>query len=78
MHRKGIVQVIGDTIILDGTTIEEVKNYHLETLNLAIERANDKCQKLEKNNREKEAYRLRKTQAHKENVRKIARDLKFD
>jgi len=78
MHRKGIAKVIGDTIVLDGTTIEEVKKYHLETLNLSIERANVECQKLEKNNQEKEAYRLRKTQSHKENVRKIARDLKFD
>jgi hypothetical protein len=41
MHRPGIARVEGDKIILDGTTIEEVERYHLETLKLAIKRANE-------------------------------------
>src|SRR5208282_1107201 len=41
MHRPGIARVEGDRIILDGTTIEEVERYHLKTLKLAVERANE-------------------------------------
>src|ERR1700739_1747494 len=41
MHRPGIARVEGDRVILDGTTIEEVERYHLKTLKLAVERANE-------------------------------------
>jgi hypothetical protein len=40
MHRPGIARVAGDTIVLDGTTMEEVEKYHLRTLKLAVEEAN--------------------------------------
>jgi len=42
MHRPGIASVLGDEIILDGTTIQEVKNTHRETLILATSIANKK------------------------------------
>jgi len=32
MHRAGILRAAGDTVVLDATTIEEVKQYHAETL----------------------------------------------
>ncbi len=32
MHRPGIANVIGNTIVLDGTTLEEVEKYHRDTL----------------------------------------------
>lgn len=40
MHRPGIASVGGDKIILNGTTIEEVEQFHRETLKLAVEKAN--------------------------------------
>lgn len=40
MHRPRIASVVGDEIILDGTTIEEVRDYHRETLMLCIEKTN--------------------------------------
>jgi len=40
MHRPDIAEVSDDCVILDGTTIEEVKNYHCETLLLAVEKTN--------------------------------------
>lgn len=40
MHRPGIASVSGDRIILDGTTIEEVEQHHLDTLKLAVRAAN--------------------------------------
>lgn len=41
MHRRGIASVSGNRIILDGTTIEEIEKYHLSTLKLAVNAAND-------------------------------------
>jgi hypothetical protein len=42
MHRPGIARVAGNKIILDGTTVEEVKAYHRATLLLSVEQANKK------------------------------------
>ena len=42
MHRPGIARVEGTKIILDGTTIEEVRDYHRETLKLCVDAANKK------------------------------------
>lgn len=40
MHRPGIGRVSGDRFVLDGTTIDEVVQYHLATLEEAVEQAN--------------------------------------
>ncbi len=42
MHRPGIASVSGDEILLDGTTIEEVRDYHREVLLLCVDVANKK------------------------------------
>lgn len=42
MHRPGIASVYGNKIVLDGTTMEEVRDYHRETLLLCVEEANKK------------------------------------
>ena len=42
MHRPGIASVYGNEIILDGTTIEEVRDYHKETVLLCVDEANKK------------------------------------
>lgn len=41
MHRSGIARIVEDKIILDGTTIQEVKNYHRDTLILCVNDANE-------------------------------------
>lgn len=46
MHRPGIASVYGDKIILNGTTIEEVRDYHRETLILCVDEANRKEMKI--------------------------------
>jgi len=78
MHRPGIAAVAGDTVILDGTTVEEVQNYHRDTLILAAEEANRKYS--EYNNRvkveeEREAKRIAN---HKRDVEEQAKRIKFD
>ncbi|WP_304263614.1 toll/interleukin-1 receptor domain-containing protein [Kallipyga massiliensis] len=78
MHRPGIASVIEDKIILDGTTIDEVKNFHRDTLKLCVNATNveaehefqrAKCVKLTKEKRLKE---------HEEHVQKISEEIDFD
>jgi len=40
VYRPGIASVSGDRVVLGGTTIEEVRRYHAETLRLAVDAAN--------------------------------------
>ena len=42
MHRPGIASVLGSKIVLNGTTLEEVKKYHRDTLVLCVGEANKK------------------------------------
>lgn len=77
MHRPGIASVYGDEIILDGTTIEEVRDYHRKTLVLCVEEANEKEQELlEKQRLQVELEEQRKGQ-HFSNVARIAENIQF-
>ncbi|MGA2408352.1 MAG: toll/interleukin-1 receptor domain-containing protein [Bacteroidales bacterium] len=77
MHRPGIGYVIGNKIILDGTTIEEVKKYHKDTLKLVVESVNKRYkeiilqEKLKKEREEKERIN------HRNNIKNIADDIEF-
>ena len=77
MHRPGIASVNGDEIILNGTTIEEVRDYHRDTLKLCVNIANQKeAQILEQERLKKEQEELKK-QKHYNNVQNIADEIKF-
>jgi hypothetical protein len=39
-HRPGILRVAGATVVLDGTTIEEIRSFHAETLKRVIRLVN--------------------------------------
>lgn len=77
MHRPGIARVIGDKIILDGTTINEVKKYHRETLLLCVEEANRKEKEIidrqNKLNREKQL----RTQEHYQKLQDISKEIEW-
>lgn len=78
MHRSRIASVIGDTIVLDGTTIEEVRDYHRDTLILCVQEAN-KAYKEFDNRRKKAAEREQeRLSTHKRNVNDISDQIKFD
>jgi hypothetical protein len=78
MHRPGIARVEGDRIILDGTTIEEVERYHLKTLKLAVERANELTAQWWRS-REQRGKTLNDQQdEHRHHVKEVAKRLKFD
>lgn len=78
MHRPGIANVIGDKIILDGTTIEEVEKYHRDTLLLAVEEANKEIETKKKREWEQKKKEQEQKEKHDKNVRGISDKLDFD
>jgi hypothetical protein len=78
MHRPGIARVSGDRIILDGTTVEEVRDYHAKTLNLVVDTLNEaEVQYRERQSAEAEQKALARAK-HDMNVRDVADDIKFE
>lgn len=77
MHRSKIASVIGDKIILNGTTIEEVKSYHRDTLLLCVNEANAKEREIEKRNRELEQRERLKIQSHYQEIEDISKDIEW-
>ncbi len=78
MHRPGIARVEGNKILLDGTTIEEVEKYHLDTLKIVIARTNELIAEREASARRREEESKRTRQQHMQRVRQVAERLKFD
>ena len=78
MHRPGIARVESDRIVLDGTTIEEVEKYHLETLKLAVNRANELIQEWYRRRAEGPAVSDNQHARHRRHVTEIAKRLKFE
>ena len=77
MHRFGIASVYGDKIILDGTTIEEVRDYHRDTLLLCVEEANKKeFAILQEEKIRQEREQARKNQ-HYKYVNNVIGDIEF-
>jgi hypothetical protein len=78
MHRPGIARVENGTIVLDGTTVEEVEKYHRKTLILAVNETNhiiDDYESKQRREAERKAEELRK---HEESVRDVAKKITFD
>jgi hypothetical protein len=75
MHRRGILRAWGDRIVLDGTTIEEVKQYHAQTLRTVINEVNRRAAELR--TREQEAVRRAEEAGarHRANVEDVASDI---
>ena len=78
MHRPGIASVYGEKIILAGTTIEEVRKYHRDTLVLCVGKANAKESEIIERKQKKDEMRRRQLEAHKTEVKETAKDLSFD
>lgn len=78
MHRPGIARVTGDRIVLDGTTVEEVAQYHQRTLKLTVDATN--AQHAEHLRREAAAAAARDEAArrHRDEVERGLTRLRFD
>lgn len=78
MHRPGNARVVGSKIVLDGTTIEEVKQYHKETLTLCVGKANEEEARILKRRRQEENRQRQKSENHRANVEGIADEIDFE
>ena len=78
MHRPGIASVSGDKIILDGTTIEEVAEYHRDTLVLCVKIANDEEKKVIAKQQLIEEQKRQQSAEHKSRIENISKRIIFD
>lgn len=78
MHRPEIATVREDRIILDGTTIEELVNYHRDTLVLVVNRVNELVKAYEAKMYQKEEEKKRRSEEHRKKVEDESKRLKFD
>lgn len=77
MHRPGIASVRGDKIVLDGTTIEEVRDYHKKTLLLCVEEANKKEAYVLNKRKQQEKQERERIEEHNRSVLSVAENLTF-
>ena len=78
MHRPGIASVSGDTVILDGTTMEELERYHVETLRHVLQKVNADMGEHERKERARAEREAKRQRGHDETVRDIAGRIEFD
>ncbi|MCY3826290.1 MAG: toll/interleukin-1 receptor domain-containing protein [Candidatus Dadabacteria bacterium] len=78
MHRPGIASVQGAKIILNGTTIEEVKRYHRDTLVDCVNVVNQEEKKLLERKRREQELRRQQVEEHRKRVKDASEDLSFD
>ncbi|QTE30915.1 hypothetical protein [Pengzhenrongella sicca] len=78
MHRKGIARVVGDCLVLNGTTVEEVRDHHVGTLKqvvLASNQSESEAAVAEKLALDAATARRR---AHETTVEAVASEIRFD
>lgn len=77
MHRPSIARVSGDKIILDGTTIDEVRDHHRNTLKLVVDRTNEVVAEHLRKEQQRKQMEHEKSQKHRDNIRDIGGSIKF-
>lgn len=78
MHRPGIASVVGDSVVLDGTTLDEVKRYHRDTIKLALAETNRQYNEIKSRQRAAEERERAREEAHRQDVAREAGDITFD
>ena len=78
MHRPGIATVRGNTILLDGTTMDEVERVHMPTLKLAVDSANADFENLRRREAAQREADERAKQKQAANDAEIANRLRFE
>lgn len=78
MHRPGIASVRGAKIILNGTTIDEVKKYHRDTLVTCVDKANREEKEFLEHKRREQELRRQQLDKHRKEVKDGSEDISFD
>jgi len=78
MHRPGIASVVGDKIILNGTTIEEVEKHHAETLRLVVDKVNADAAVIEERERKRREADEAERRKHRDHVGEVSGRIRFE
>ena len=77
MHRPFIASVVGDDIILDGTTIEEISKYHKPTLIKCVKKANETERQMLLDKTKQEQKKEEAEKSFYDHLQAVASELKF-
>jgi outer membrane murein-binding lipoprotein Lpp len=77
-HRPGIAHVSGDSIILDGATVEEVRDHHASTLKAVVDQLNEAEEQYRRRQQAEADQKTAERAKHHANVRGVADDIKFE
>ncbi|WP_317229246.1 toll/interleukin-1 receptor domain-containing protein [Clavibacter sp. MX14-G9D] len=78
MHRPGIASVSGDRILLDGTTVEEVAQLHLDTVREVVMEANEWERKAQAAEQREQQRQANAEAEHQDRIRVALDGMKFD
>jgi hypothetical protein len=78
MHRGDIAHIVGDRIVLNGTTIEEVQRYHKNTLQLCVSVANQKEAEVRARVAQQQTLERQRSEAHRKSINEVASQIRFD
>lgn len=78
MHRSRIARVEGDTIVLDGTTLDEVQRFHRDTLKLVVETVNREVLEEERELRRRATAAAQAEKDRRSEIERLAREISFD
>ena len=78
MHRPGIASIHGATVVLNGTTIEEVERYHRDTLQLAIAETNRQYRSRRQELKAQQAREEESRADHQRRIEDASKRIKFD
>jgi hypothetical protein len=78
MHRPGIAQVRGSCIVLNGTTVEEVRDVHAKTLELAVRVTNEQAAAVAERERVASEAAAKTETEHRAKVADIASEVRFN
>ncbi len=76
-HRPSIARVSGDRIVLDGTTVEEVRDVHRETLILCVKKANELVADFEAKKLRAKQSKEQQEAVHRNKVTDIGSQIEF-
>ena len=75
---RGIARVVGDRIILDGTTVDEVADVHRDTLKFVVEKVNQDIAAHGEQQRRVAESKEEELRRHRQAVEDAARKTMFD
>lgn len=78
MHRPGIARVEGDLFVLDGTTVEEVRDHHIGMIKRVIDATNASEEEAAEQERRARDAAAAAQRAHEANVNDVAGQIRFD